>query len=219
MFTFKRKAAAMCLLGLSLISPGSAQALEPVKENHKTYLINGLASAMPFIGYGFNNLKGYLGHGKHYSYLTPVEGRVAVQPSVLAEIKRDYKKDPTMQINLIGISYGANIVTSLAAQLNRANIPVNYLAVLDGPILTRVTPNVHRVDNFVCRVVGCMGQKVRLSKGNRTTIHTEFKYRTTHVGLGNDDRVHDRIKGQLTSYPLYVAAPTIDRTTTASITR
>lgn len=205
---------------MSLLSSGNGMALEPIQENHKTYLINGLASAMPFIGYGFNNLKGRLGHGKHYSYLTPVEGRIAVQPAVLAEIKRDYKKDPTMQINLVGISYGANIVTSLAAQLHKVNIPVNYLAVLDGPILTRVTPNVHRVDNFVCRVVGCMGQKVRLSKGNKTTIHTEFKYRTTHVGLGDDKRVHSRIKGQLTSYPLYVAGPSmIDPTTTASISK
>lgn len=215
-----KKIVAVVAASLMLVSGKQASALEPVKENHKTFLINGLASAMPFIGYGFNNLKGKLGHGKHYSYLTPVEGRVAVQPAVLAQIKKDYKRDPSMKINLVGISYGANIVTSLAAQLHKANIPVNYLAVLDGPVLTRVTPNVHRVDNFVCRVVGCIGQKVRLTKGNKTTLHTEFKYRTSHVGLGDDERVHKRIKGQLTSYPLYVSTPPmVDPTTTASVTR
>lgn len=224
--TLTKKLAAF-LVGISTIfiaAQTNAQNIVPVKENHRTYLINGLASAMPFIGYGFNNLKGKLGHGKHYAYLTPVEGRIAIQPAVLAEIKREYRKDPTIEINLVGISYGANIVTALAAQLDRANIPVNYLAVLDGPVLVPVTKNVHRVDNFVCRTIGCMGQRVRLAGGNKNTLHTEFTYRTSHVGLGDDNRVHQRIEGQLTSYALYVAGPPvqnpgIDPVSTASVTR
>lgn len=203
--------------------PAKAQYLEPVPENHRTYLINGLASIMPFVGYGFNNLKGKLGHAKHYSYATPVEGRIVVQPAVLSAIKREYAKDPSVKINLIGISYGANIVTSLAAQLNRANIPVNYLGVLDGPVLTPVTPNVHRVDNFVCRMIGCIGQKVRLTRGNDITLHTEFKYASTHIGLGDHKKVHRRIVGQLTAFPLFVATPelapeALDPMVTASIT-
>lgn len=209
------------------VGMANAKNYKPVHQNHKTYLINGLASVMPFVGYGFNNLKKKLGQAKHYSYVTPVEGTLVVQTAVFSEIKKAYQKDPSIIINLVGISYGGNIVTRVAAMLNRENIPVNYLAVLDGPVLSRISENVHRVDNFVCRLPGCMGQKVRLKKGNDTTLHTEFKYKTFHIGLGDDDRVHKRIQGQLTSYALNVttpdfitpdvAGPGIDYTMTASV--
>jgi hypothetical protein len=162
-------------------------------------------------------LKDKLHDAKHYDYATPVEGRMAIQPMVLADIKREYAKDRSILINLVGISYGANIVTSLAAQLNSAGIPVNYLGVLDGPMLTRITPNVHRVDNFVCRTVGCIGQKLRMARGNKTTIHTEFKLSSSHIGLGDHDIVHNRIIGQLTAYPLLIAGQPIDTLTTGSI--
>jgi hypothetical protein len=215
-------AAALSVLALSTGSmitavEAKAQSLEPVYQHHKTYLINGLASIMPFVGYGFNNLKNKLDNAVHYSYATPVEGRIAIQPAVLADIKREYANDPNIQINLVGISYGGNIVTSLAAQLNSAGIPVNYLGVLDGPILAAVTPNVHRVDNFVCRYPGCMGQQVRLAKGNNITLHTEFKYASSHIGLGDYQKVHDRIIGQLTAYPMLIAGQPIDTMTTGSV--
>lgn len=190
--------------------PAFSQSLQPVPQNHKTYLVNGLASVMPFIGYGFANLKAKLGQAKHYSYATPVEGRLAIQPAVLSEIRREYARDPSVQINLVGISYGGNIVTSLAAQLYRDGIPVNYLGVLDGPVLAAVPPNVHRVDNFICRIPGCIGSKVRLTKGNNVTLHAEFRYTTTHVGLGDFAKVHDRIIGQLTAFPMLVAGQPIE---------
>lgn len=203
----------------TMFSSISAKAdnLAPVYQNQKTYLVNGLASVVPFVGYGFDNLKTKLHDAKHYDYATPVEGRMAIQPMVFADIKREYARDRSVLINLVGISYGANIVTSLAAQLNNAGIPVNYLGVLDGPMLTRVTPNVHRVDNFVCRTVGCIGQKIRLARGNNTTIHTEFKLSSSHIGLGDHDKVHNRIIGQLTAYPMLIAGQPIDTMTTGSI--
>lgn len=218
-------AAAMLTCGLAAASSAQAQ-YHAGAELNRTYLINGLASIMPFVGYGFNNLKGKLGSAKHYSYATPVEGRIAVQPAVLSEIRREYRRNPFVRINLIGISYGGNIVTSLASQLHKDGIPVNYLGVLDGPILAPVPPNVHRVDNFVCRYVGCIGQKVRLAKGNNATLHTEFTYASTHIGLGDHDKVHERIIGQLTDIPLLVEGRpietidtigAIDTITTASI--
>lgn len=227
MFTFGNKisakfsravwAVSLSIGVLGSVGPVNAINLQPTQENHKTYLINGLASIMPFVGYGFNNLKHKLGEAKHYSYATPVEGTLVVQMAVFSEIKKAYKQDPSIAINLVGISYGGNIVTRLADMLNREHIPVNYLAVLDGPVLSRIPDNVHRVDNFVCRLPGCMGQKVRLTKGNKTTLHTEFKYKTFHIGLGDDERVHKRIQGQLTSYALNVTTPPIDYTYTASV--
>lgn len=198
-------------------------AMRPVRENHRTYLINGLASAMPFIGYGFNNLKKKLANARHYTYLTPIEGRVVVQSAVYADIKRQYRRDPSIKINLVGISYGGNIVTSLASRLHKDGIPINYLSVLDGPVLAKIPPNVHRVDNFVCRIAGCIGQRIRLTPGNRTTLVQEFIYRTSHVGLSDYAKVHRRIEGQLTAFPLYVATrpgrtmPGIDYSATASI--
>ncbi|PCH51078.1 MAG: hypothetical protein COC17_01700 [Hyphomicrobiales bacterium] len=219
--------AVMCAALIASVGLANAKNLKPVHQNHKTYLINGLASVMPFVGYGFNNLKKKLGQAKHYSYATPVEGTLVVQMAVFSEIKKAYKKDPSININLVGISYGGNIVTRVASMLKRENIPVNYLAVLDGPVLSRIPDNVHRVDNFVCRLPGCMGQKVRLTKTNETTLHTEFKYKTFHIGLGDDERVHKRIQGQLTDYALNVTTPDflvpdvtdpgIDYTMTASI--
>jgi hypothetical protein len=212
-------ATTFALTGLFTSSGALAQSypLQPVPQKQQTYLVNGLASVMPFVGYGFSNLKDKLGDAKHYSYATPVEGRIAIQPLVYSDIKRQYERDPSVLINLVGISYGANIVTSLAAQLNNAGIPVNYLGVLDGPVLTPVTPNVHRVDNFVCRMVGCIGQKVRLARGNNVTLHTEFKYASSHIGLGDHAKVHNRIIGQLTAYPLLIAGQPIDTMTTASV--
>lgn len=212
-------ATTLTLSGLFTAVGAQAQSypLQPAPQKQQTYLVNGLASVMPFVGYGFSNLKEKLGDAKHYSYATPVEGRIAIQPLVYSEIKRQYERDPSVLINLVGISYGANIVTSLAAQLNNAGIPVNYLGVLDGPVLTPVTPNVHRVDNFVCRMVGCIGQKVRLAKGNNVTLHTEFKYASSHIGLGDHEKVHNRIIGQLTAYPLLIAGQPIDTMTTGSV--
>ncbi|MGB7287931.1 MAG: hypothetical protein WBC71_13470 [Salaquimonas sp.] len=206
-------------LGTALTFTNSvqAQSLQPVVQKHQTYLVNGLASVMPFVGYGFNNLQSKLHNARHYDYATPVEGRIAIQPLVLSDIKRQYAKDPSVLINLVGISYGANIVTNLAAQLNRAGIPVNYLAVLDGPMLSRITPNVHRVDNFVCRQIGCIGQHARLSNGNKVTLHQEFKMPTTHIALGDNPEVHQRIIGQLTAYPMLVAGQPIDTMHTAAI--
>ena len=221
--TLHMKARGLILSGIIALSAtfttnlAGAQSLQPVYQNQMTYLVNGLASVMPFVGYGFNNLKDKLGEAKHYDYATPVEGRIAIQPMVLADIKRQYARDPSILINLVGISYGANIVTSLAAQLNDAGIPVNYLGVLDGPMLTPVTPNVHRVDNFVCRTVGCIGQKVRLARGNNLTMHTEFKLSSSHIGLGDHAVVHNRIIGQLTAYPLLIAGQPIDTMTTGSV--
>ena len=179
--------------------------IRPVAENYRTYLVNGLASGLPFIGYGFEHLKKKLDNARHYAYMTPVEGRVVIQPKVLADIKRDHRADPSAKINLVGISYGANIVTALARQLERAGINVNYMAVLDGPMPSRISSNVGRVDNFVCRIPGCMGARLKLERGNKNTILQEFTFRTTHVGLADYAKVHDRILGQLTEYQLNVA--------------
>lgn len=182
----------------------------------RTYLINGLASAVPFIGYGFANLKKRIPDAELYSYLSPVEGAAVIQPKILADIRRAHRRNPDVEINLIGISYGANLITRMAAALERDGIEVSYMGLLDGLPLAPVTKNVRRVDNFICTSVGCLRDKVRLARGNDLTIHNFFKYRTSHIALGDNREVHQRIVHQITTVPLNVAAPNLDLSYTAS---
>jgi hypothetical protein len=201
------------ILATALLAPaGTADAA----GRSKTYLINGLASAVPFIGYGFVNLKEKIPGAELYSYMSPVEGSAIVQPKIMADIRKAFKADPGVEINLIGISYGANLITRMAQQLNKEGIPVSYLGVLDGLPLVAVTPNVRRVDNFICNMPGCLRDDVELTRGNNLTISHEFKYATSHIALGGNEKVHQRILHQITSYPLNIANPTLDMAYTAS---
>lgn len=187
---------------LANTQPASAQAVE-----QRTFLINGLASAVPFIGYGFANLKDRIPGAKLYSYLSPVEGQAVIRPRIMAEIRAAHKRNPNVEINLIGISYGANLITRMGADLERDGIQVSYMGLLDGLPLARVTSNVRRVDNFICNLPGCLRDKVRLSRGNDLTIHHHFAYTTTHIALGNNNDVHQRILHQITTTPFNVAGP------------
>ena len=54
---------------------------------------------------------------------------------------KQYAQNPDTQINLIGISFGANIVTLIAADLALRKIPVNYLATMEGPAMVPIRSN------------------------------------------------------------------------------
>lgn len=174
--------------------------------SHHSYFINGLASAIPSVGYGLRNLSRKL-RGKHYSYVTPLESTVPVPAIVVADIRKRVKQNPRAKINLVGVSYGGNIATIIAQQLNLYKIRVNYLAVIDAPAPVPITKNVHRVDNFYCRRIGCIGQNVRLAWGNRDTIRQEFKIRSGHVQLSAMPMVEERITGQLSEVAMDLTAP------------
>jgi pimeloyl-ACP methyl ester carboxylesterase len=164
--------------------------------SHHSYFINGLASAIPEVGYGLRNLSRNL-RGQHYSYITPVESTGPIQILVISDIRKRLKIDPAAKINLIGISYGGNIATLIAQQLNLYKIPVNYLAVLDAPAPVPITRNVHRVDNFYCRRIGCIGQRIQMAWGNKDTIKEEFRVKSGHIQLSATQLVETRITGQL----------------------
>ena len=72
----------------------------------RTYIVNGLVSAVPFIGYGMNNLGKRVPGSKVFSYITAIEGNRVIKPSILKDIEARYKSNPNEKINLIGISYG-----------------------------------------------------------------------------------------------------------------
>ncbi len=200
--------AAMASLGV--------QARDAEAAATRTYLINGLASAIPFIGYGFHSLQDKIPGAELYSYMSPVEGAAIIQPKIMSDIRKAWKRDPSVEINLIGISFGANLITRMAAQLNKEGIPVSYLGVVDGLPLVAVTPNVRRVDNFTCTIPGCLADKVRLTRGNDLTIANAFKFTTTHIALGGNEEMHQRILHQIASYPLNFG-PSLDLAYTATI--
>ena len=180
-------------------TPALAQAnYQPVES--KTYLINGLASAIPFIGFGMANLKKRIDGARLFSYVSPVEGSGIIQPTVLREIRKLHRRNPQIQINLIGISYGATMVTSMAAILAKENIPVNYLGVVDGRPLTKIHSNVRYVDNFTCTFIDCIGVRLRMANGNRQTQSAAFKFRSTHINLGNNSDLHNRVIQQISTY-------------------
>ena len=196
-----------------LVLPGKAGSTEfqitrfsGPDASHHSYFINGLASAIPAVGYGLRNLSRNL-RGKHYSYVTPVESTVPVQLLVIADIRKRIRNNPSAKINLVGVSYGGNIATLIAQQLQLYRIPVNYLAVLDAPAPVPITSNVHRVDNFYCRRFGCIGQRVQLAWGNKATIKQEFKVRSGHVKLSAASVVESRITGQLSEVAMDLTPP------------
>lgn len=204
-------AVAALFLGATGGGPASAQGIE-----QKTYLINGLASAIPFIGYGFSNLQKKIPGAELFSYVSPVEGSAIIEPKILSDIRTAWKRNPNVEINLIGISYGANLITRMAGILQREGIAVSYLGVVDGLPLAPVPSNVRRVDNFTCSAIGCLRDKVRLVKGNDVTIANAFNYATTHIAMGDRAEVHQRILHQITTVPLNVAGPALDLGYTAS---
>lgn len=172
-------------------------------NRHDTYLINGLASAVPSIGFGLKGLSEHLA-GNYYSYITPIESTLPLQIIILNDIRKRVAADPNTHINLIGVSYGGNIATLIANQLHRSGIQVNYLGIIDAPAPVSVKSNVHRADNFLCRKIGCIGQRLRLSRDNEETLVKDFIVGSGHIGLSANQFVQQRIIGQLTELPLNV---------------
>ena len=94
-----------------LVQPNSALA--------RTYIVNGLVSAVPFIGYGMNNLGKKIPGAKVFSYITSVEGNSIIKPNIIEDIEVRYRRNPSEPVNLIGISYGAKMITEIASALAR----------------------------------------------------------------------------------------------------
>ncbi|MEM7463628.1 MAG: hypothetical protein AAF362_13230 [Pseudomonadota bacterium] len=140
-----------------------------------------------------------------YSYVGAVEGWTYIAPKVIRDVERAYRGDPDIEINLIGVSFGANLLTRIVAKLDERGVPVSYLGIIDGLPLTPITPNVRRVDNFTCSLVGCLRDKIELTENNNLTIANAFDYKTTHIRISNHSEVQQRILYQISTFPLDVA--------------
>ncbi len=177
--------------------------VEPIlrPRNQKTYLINGLASSVGSIGYGFTNLSKKIPGSVLHNYATFVESSTVIRAEVTRELKAAYRADPNVEINMIGISFGANIVTLIANDLDRAGIPVNYLVTMEGPAMVPIRDNVRKADNFSCTNLDCFRTKSRLSWGNNRTEFQSFKIKASHIPLANHPQVHRRILSVLRERP------------------
>ena len=182
---FKPLSFLIITLGFLALLPNSVQA--------RTYIVNGIASAVPFIGYGMNNLGKRIPGAKVFSYVTSIEGNRIIKPRILQDIETRYARNPGEPINLIGISYGANLVSEIAGRLAKKGIPVNYLGIIEGTSLRAIPPTVAKADNFMCTSAECTKKRVRLSGGNTITSLGQFTYRDGHIDLGNNKKVHSRI--------------------------
>ncbi len=159
----------------------------------RTYIVNGLASAVPFIGYGMNNLGKKIPGSKVFSYITSIEGNKIIKPNILKDIEARYKRNPNEPINLIGISYGANMVSDIANRLAKKGIPVNYLGIIEGTSLKSIKSNVRRAQNFICTGAECSKRRVGLAGGNAVTQLNQYTYDDGHIDLGNNRGVHSKI--------------------------
>ena len=173
--------------------------VEPVirPRTRKTYLINGLASSVESIGYGFTNLSRKIPGSTLHNYASFIESSTVIRAKVTRELKAAHAADPNIEINLIGISFGANIVTLIASDLDRRNIPVNYLVTMEGPAMVPIRDNVRVADNFSCTNLDCFRTKSKLAWGNKTTKYSTFKIRSSHIPLANHSVVHSRILSQI----------------------
>lgn len=169
----------------------------PPPRIKKTYLINGLASSVKSIGYGFTNLSKKIPSAQLHNYASFVESSTVIRNQVSREIKAAYKANPDIEINLIGISFGANIVTWIAQELNLKKIPVNYLATLEGPAMSPIYKNVRLADNFSCTGATCFRTTSKLAWGNKKTDFAKFKIKASHIALANHPTVHQRIISQI----------------------
>ncbi len=199
---FYRSIVRAIVLLFVLSTPGLSHAVPPA--NSLTILINGFGSAIPFVGYGFQKLKERIPGAQLYSYIGAVEGWTYIAPKILKDVRTAYRNNPDIEINLIGVSFGANLLTRIVAQFDKDGIPVSYLGIIDGLPLSPITPNVRRVDNFTCSLVGCLGDKVELTSGNQLTIVNTFDYKIAHIELPNTEEVQRRILHQISTYPIEI---------------
>ncbi len=172
--------------------------VQPVQAApRRTYLVNGLVSAVPFIGYGMRNLSKKAPHAKLFSYMTSVEGDGVIRPGIIKDAAEAYAANPEVRINLIGISYGADMITRIAESLAGRGIPVNYLGIIDGTDLRPIRANVRKVDNFICTNADCTREPVRLAAGNTVTVLQTIAIKSSHIPLGDNAQLHARVLAQI----------------------
>lgn len=164
--------------------------------SRKVYLVNGIASTI--LGYGLTNLKKKIPYARHFKYTTTA-ATGAIKRGIINDAIRAYNGDPSVKISLVGISYGARMVTEIASTLHSKGVPVHYLAVIEGKNLSTIKGNVAKADNVTCTGGTCSRNRARLASGNSRTRLGDLVVHTGHVASSNSPRVHARVIAQINS--------------------
>ena len=161
----------------------------------KVYLVNGLFSKA--LGYGLTNLSQKMPYAKHFKFSGAVTS--AAVNGIIADATRAYKKDPSTQISLVGISQGAIAIVNIANALNSNGVKVHYLGVIEGGRGATISANVRKADNFICTKSGCNRNSLTPAGGNSSTRITTINLDTGHVDSGNHPKMHSRVINQINS--------------------
>jgi hypothetical protein len=168
-------AAGFLALGIAFL-PGAASA--------KTYLVNGILSATP-IGYGFKNLKKKIPSASLFLMVTGAEAG-QIRRTIADDIRKRHAANPDEQFTLAGISKGADVVLQIAQDVAKDNIPIAYLAIVEGNG-GAVPGNVLKADNFICAKGGGLCAQAKVA--GATTIPID----TGHIDMGNNELVHGSV--------------------------
>lgn len=155
----------MLIAMILIVTPVSANA-----EN-RTYIFNGLFGGLPSIGYGMRNLAGKISG----SILKPHGS------DMTEKIIADYRSRSITGVNLIGHSLGAIRANNIATELKRHRVPVRYLALIDSP-RNLIAPRNVKCDLFR-----------QWEKGSVKNCREINNNATSHIQIGNDPDVHERI--------------------------
>ena len=161
----------------------------------KVYLVNGLFSKA--LGYGLTNLSKKMPYARHFKFSGGVTA--AAINGIITDAERAYKKDPSTQISLIGISQGANAIVKIANALNSKGVKVHYLGVIEGGARAIIPANVTKADNFICTASNCNRNSLKRAGGNNVTRIQTINLDTGHVDSGNHATMHRRVINQVNS--------------------
>lgn len=161
----------------------------------KVYLVNGLFSKA--LGYGLTNLSKKMPYARHFKFAGGVTA--AAVNGIIADAERAYKKDPSTQISLIGISQGAIAIVKIANALNAKGVKVHYLGVIEGGSRAVIPANVTKADNFICTGGNCNRNSLTRAGGNSVTRIQTINLDTGHVDSGNHPTMHRRVISQVNS--------------------
>lgn len=164
--------------------------------SRKVYLVNGIASTL--LGYGLTNLKKKIPYARHFKYTTTA-ATGNIKRGIIKDATKAFNADKSVRISLVGISYGARMVTEIASSLHAKGIPVHYMAVIEGKNLTSIKGNVTKADNVTCTGGTCARIRARLASGNGRTRLGDLVVNTGHVASSDSPKVHSRIISQLNS--------------------
>lgn len=91
------------------------------------------------------------------------------------EAARDYKAGKVRNIIIVGHSLGGPAAFEMASVLKEKKVPVSLIVVIDGPGISDIPSNVHRVVNYyvnfrIERPAGYRGQLVNLDQSKNPNI-------------------------------------------------